>query len=82
MDTQFEVNLSNMDRVTRALVGLALVVGSSLVFVLSPALLASLCLLAAYPLMTAMIGWDPFVTAATSIHKKLSTPNLRSLRTS
>lgn len=68
METHFNKNLCSLDRVIRAIVGLTLVVGSSLLLVLPPAMLASLCLLAAYPLMTAMIGWDPVVTAISSMH--------------
>lgn len=79
METHFNENLSSQDRVIRAFVGITLVVGSSLMLVLSPAMIASLCLLAAYPLMTAMIGLDPIITAASSFHKKLSAPNLRPL---
>lgn len=79
METHFNKNLCSQDRVIRAIVGFTLVVGSSLMLVLSPAMIASLCLLAAYPLMTAMIGWDPVITAATSIHKKLNAPTLRPL---
>jgi hypothetical protein len=82
MKTYFNENLSRLDRVIRAIVGLTLVIGSSLVLVLSPAMLAALCLLAVYPLMTAMIGWDPVVAAATIIHKRLSAPVFRPLKTS
>lgn len=72
MEAHFTENLSTPDRIVRALVGVALVFVSSMLLVLSPALIGLLCLLAVYPLMTAMIGWDPFIAAATFIHHRLS----------
>lgn len=82
METLYMENLSKLDRIFRATVGLTLVMGSSLVLVLSPAAIASLCLLAVYPLMTAMIGWDPIVAATKSIYTKLSGTTLRTLPSS
>lgn len=81
METQFKENLSRLDRIIRALVGLALVIASSVVLVLSPAMIASLCLVAVYPLMTAMIGWDPIIAAAAAINHRLTTA-ARTLRPS
>lgn len=82
MDAHFTENLSRLDRVIRALVGLMLVIGSSLVLVLSPGMIGSLCLLAVYPLMTAMIGWDPLIAAANGIHHRLTAAAARTLHTS
>lgn len=67
METLYNENIGKMDRITRAVLGFMLVVGSALILVLSPAMIASLCLLAVYPLMTALIGWDPLIAAATWI---------------
>ena len=77
METQFTENLGTLDRWLRAVVGLTLTVVPTQIIVPSPAMIASLCLLAVYPLMTALIGWDPIVaatTSATSIYKKFSQP--------
>lgn len=82
MEALYMENLSKLDRIFRALVGLALVMGSSLVFVLPPAAIASLCLFAVYPLMTAMIGWDPILAATKSIYTKLSGTTVRTLPSS
>jgi len=82
MDALFKENLSRPDRIIRALVGLALVIGSSLVLVLSPAMIGLLCLIAVYPLMTAMIGWDPLIAAGTGIYHKLTASASRTLHAS
>lgn len=82
MDALSTENLSKWDRILRAIVGLTLVMGSTLAFVLSPATIAALCLLAVYPLMTAMIGWDPVVAAIMGIYKKLSAPTFATLSSS
>lgn len=82
MDAHFKENLSKPDRIIRAFVGLALIFGSSVVLVLSPAMIGSLCLLAVYPLMTAMIGWDPLIAAATLIHHRLTASAPRTLHPS
>lgn len=78
METQFTENLGTMDRWLRAVIGLTLTVVPTQIIVPSPAMIASLCLLAVYPLMTALIGWDPIVAAATSIYKKFSQPTRQS----
>jgi len=70
METQTTENISGSDRVTRTLVG-ATLVGLTLVLTLSPAVIAVLCLLAAYPLVTTLIGWDPIVAAANIIDRQI-----------
>lgn len=82
METLYMENISKLNRIFRAIFGLTLVIGSTLVFFVSPATMASLCLLAAYPLMTAMIGWDPIVAATKSVYTKLSGTTARTLPSS
>lgn len=68
METQTTENLSGTDRAIRAIVGFALV-GSTLVFEQTPAEIAAVCLLAAYPLVTALIGWGPITAIAEGLMK-------------
>lgn len=82
METCPKENLSRPARIIRALVGLTMVIASSAVLVLPPGLIALLCLVAVYPLMTAMIGWDPIIAAAAALHHRLTTATARTLRPS
>lgn len=68
MEAQATENLSGTDRVVRVIVGVTLV-GSTLVFDQTPAEIAAVCLLAAYPLLTALIGWGPITAIASGLMK-------------
>jgi len=70
MELIFSENLTGSDRVVRTLVGVTLV-GLILVLSLSSTEIAALCLVAAYPLFTALIGWDPIVAVASMIGKQI-----------
>lgn len=71
METQTTENLSGTDRTVRAIVGITLA-GSTLVFEQTPAVIATVCLLAAYPLVTALIGWGPITAIAEGLMKYVS----------
>lgn len=68
METQTTENLSGTDRAIRAIAGITLV-GSTLVFELTSAQIAAASLLAAYPLVTALIGWGPITAIADGLMK-------------
>lgn len=68
MDTQTTENLSGTDRAVRTVVGIVLV-GSTLVFDLTPVEIGVMSLVAAYPLVTALIGWGPLTAIADGLIK-------------
>lgn len=82
METLYNDNIRKGDRVARAVLGLMLVLVSTVVLVLSPGMIASVCLVAAYLLMTALIGWDPLIATATRITHRLHLSSARPLHSS
>ena len=79
METQSTENLSGPDRGTRTLVGASLV-GLTLILPLTSAEITLLCLAAAYPLITALIAWDPVVAAANIITKMMNSSDTHTPR--
>jgi len=75
MEIESTENLSGSDRTTRTLVG-ATLVGLPLILALEPELIAALCLFATYPLVTALIGWDPIVAIAKIVTKATNSPSM------
>ena len=68
MDKQtFDLNVSLSDCLSRLLVGISLIAVTLFIDV-APTWLA---LLGAYPILTAIIGWDPMYALIEGIHQKL-----------
>jgi hypothetical protein len=63
-------NLNTQDRIIRTAIGASLLL-SMLVLPLSPLILAALSLASFYPLLTALVAWDPIYQLALTLNSSV-----------